>query len=124
VSKKIYTDARIILGGKDISDHVTRWAIEGRVGKLYAAELDIIARRDVIEIVQGAGYAPESVKRSKNGTRVAVNDKILIKGVDISRWISGYDLRSHVGELDTIRLYVLCDAEVLSINDTTPWEKK
>lgn len=117
--KRVALNAKIVLGGVDISNHVTRWSVGAGVNELYVAQIDVVDNPSVIEIVQGV--------RHRSGNRVAIKDKIVIKGgahhVDISRWISGYDKRSRVGEFDTIRLYVQCDSESLRINDATPWEE-
>lgn len=131
MSKCVNKGARIILGGSDITDHVNRWAVIGEIGQLYEAEIDILDDPRVITIEQTESCVsvtrkPETAvggcKVAHRGLRVAKDDVIQIKGEDISRWISRYDRISRVGNADTIRLYVQCDRDVLSINGTHPWE--
>ena len=128
MSKKVNRGARIVLGNTDISEYVVRWSVGGEVGGLYVAEIDILDYPQVIVIDReerrsvSRNTAKGGAQVLHKGVRVPLADKVLIKGTDISRWIGRYDHITRPGEADIIRLYVQCDSEVLSINNTTPWE--
>lgn len=116
MSKTVYTDARIILGGVDVSERVSRWSVGAKIGSLYIAEIDIQDTPEIIAISQ------DSRGRNKHGLRIPISDQVKVGGVDISSWIYRYDRITRVDKADVIRLYVQCDRDVLSINGTHPWE--
>lgn len=126
--------ASIVLGGKDISSYVTRWVVGADTGSAYKAEIDIINKEGIIDIT-----TPDTPLLGRNldnftadkggrvlhdGLRVCTNDRILIRGSDISRWVSGYDKQVRVGKVECFRLYIFCDSDILTINGTTPWEDR
>lgn len=115
MSKQAYKDARIILGGVDVSDTVVRWSVGAKIGHLYVAKIDLI-KTDQLKIAKKGEYLP-------GGRRVVtVNDVITVGGVDISKWIARYQEITRVRKSDEVRLFVQADKDVLSINGTHPWE--
>lgn len=131
MTKRINKGARILLGGVDVSDITTRWQVGAATGELYEAQIDLLDLPSRIKTIR----PPNSFNRpSKNPQtasggaevihrlRVATDDTILVGGVDISKWITGYERVSSVGKADVVRLHVQCDTDVLSINGAHPWE--
>src|SRR4051794_39219328 len=111
MSKKVARGARIILGGADISDICTRWAVIGEVGEIYMAELDLLDIPSEIEIVRSQSiHAHDKPVTAEGGCklvhrlRTSFEDRIIVKGADVSRWVSRYDRITRVGFGDTIRL--------------------
>ena len=105
--KSVFTKGKITLGGVDVSDHVTRWSIDARVGDLYVCRLHLIGHKDIVSF--------------------PYRDVTLVKGqfgvTDVSAWIASYWTRHYPDERsDTLVLNVQCDRNVLCINGTYPWE--
>ena len=124
MAKHVFSEAQIILGGKDISPRVERWHLGARVGELYVAEIDIHDTPRVIRITE------QDARLGPTGIRISRNAKVEVREygdddsnwVDISAWVQGYSRIVQVNEIDIIRLHVQADREVLSINGTHPWE--
>lgn len=114
MSKKVFVQARIVLGGVDVSDTVMRWSVGGKVGELYTAELDLI-KTDQLQIRRRGEHLT-------GGRSYTHNDVVTVGGVDISKWLTTYHEIASVKELDGVRLFIQADRDVLSINGTHPWE--
>jgi len=124
VSKKIYRNVTIILGGQDVSDWVTRWKVGGDIGELYTAEIDLIDSADVVTVEFGKGSISQQPRRGGYAAvRVATDDIIKVRGVDVSDHIYGYDRSVEVGKAPVIRLYIQVDSDILTVNGTHPWEE-
>jgi hypothetical protein len=47
--------------------------------------------------------------------RVVKREQILIKGVDVSNWVSGYEVDARVGEVAKVTLHLQFDPNVIEI---------
>lgn len=82
----------------DICSH-TRSVVHGDLAEF---ELEVILERGAHIIREG--HVP-------GRARVAMNDTIILCGVDVSSWCSGYDIIARVGDLDRVRLHLQDDPE-------------
>jgi hypothetical protein len=121
MTKTVFRAAVVILGGHDISHRITRWNVGGKVGEVYRVQLDIIDDGSVQ--IEEPEWFTGKVRVAKGGDEKEPR-KITVNGTDISNWVHGYDRLAEVDELDTIRLHMYADSDVLSINGTHPWEDK
>lgn len=118
MSKYVCRNSSIILGGVDVSDRISRWAVVARVNDLIVVELDYID--------DGRLRFIEKDRVMRGGLRVARNGgerTIFIDDVNISSWVYSYERVVRIGELDIYRLHLHADREVLSINGMHPWEE-
>ena len=115
-NKRVCRDSTVLLGGVDVSNRVVKWVLIGEVGDLYMCHLTLIDAPLLLTITPD----PELSTR----LRVARSDDVVVGGVNISAWITGYRRIVHVGEIDTVELHVQCDRDVLAINGGYPWEEE
>lgn len=99
----------------DISDLVTRYTLDVSVGEITMVEL--VLPWDNGGEVQIEDSAPEGP-----GKFVVYNDRLFIRGVNISDHVRGYRFVREVGELVLVEIDYQADSETLRINGGTPWE--
>jgi hypothetical protein len=113
--KRVCKSARITLGGEDISSWVISTKINAKVGELYTVDL---------EVLDGNWLSIEDKSRPSSnpaGTKITSNAEVIVQGSDISSHIFGYEFVRRAGEVDTVKLRVQADENVITFNGTTPW---
>lgn len=120
MSKSVALKARIILGGQDVSDLVTRWKYEAKIGELNVVELDFLKKDEVFKIdrlVDGSEIAVTA-----NGITYTRYAKITVNDVDISSHVNSWAVLHGPRAADIVQLVLCADRDILQINGGYPWE--
>lgn len=120
MSKSVVLRDVITLGGHDISDWVSRWALFGEVGELHVAEVDIIVDRVNTPLaISGEGLVNNVGPRGMTGHREishsVTSAQISIRGTDISSHISGWREIVDLDKPRRVRLMLQADPDILTI---------
>lgn len=120
MSKSVVLHDVITLGGHDISDWVSRWALFGEVGELHVAEVDIIV--DSVNtpltisgetLVNGVG--PRGMTGCTEISHEVTGAQVSIRGTDISSHISGWREIVDLHKPRRVRLMLQADPDILTI---------
>lgn len=115
MTKSVYIAARIILAGVDVSDIVTRWCLDMKVGHLDEVILEFNHDPSIITVmeqVKGAGRYMQTQE---------AHGMVRIKGFDITNWVTAMEFLRKPGEMHGLRLALAADPKILEINGGYPW---
>lgn len=101
----------------DISSFVTRWGVIAGIEELYEVELDLHYDHNKVRVEPG--WMNEEGRK-----QIAVDDTIVLFGVDVSDHVPGYVFEVEVGEVVTLELRYQADADTIRINGEAVWENE